>query len=142
MGWRFWEIRDGRLVSPFQFSTLPPTGLIEAHCDDHPRPPVASHLCGIAYYPTIEAMTEAARLFNLSDTDAITIGEVIGTTVADPSRTYATGTAFSWRMTKTPQAWRCSAYRVLSIITPSSVELDYPVPIIRGHFDQIGQLAQ
>ena len=127
-GLRFWYVHNGTLVSPYRNVRLPVSGTLSAQCDTHPRPPALQCLCGVAYYATWDHMNAATDTLNLWDepTLAITTGTISGRPIPDMPRTTAVGTSLSFRMVRTPPAWRCSTYTATTIYTDQPH--DYLIP--------------
>ncbi|UJL27010.1 hypothetical protein HZU38_18890 [Mycolicibacterium vanbaalenii] len=83
------------------------------------------------------------------DTVAVTLGHVHGPTRTDPWLPPVTATSIyhgtlgplSWRVHGLPPSKQCARYQTCAILTPSTAELPYELPTIRGTLDQLDQLT-
>lgn len=132
IAWRYWEVRNRKLVSPYQFTELPANGIAVATCDTGHPAPGPTCLCGIAYYPTTQDMQQAITAMSLH-TDpniAYTAGTVTGHTYRDPCSLYRTGDLLTGlRWATPPPAWRAATYTALAVFTDHHTELDHALPI-------------
>lgn len=131
IGYRFWDVIDGHLVSPYQHKRLDLSGTIRAHCAQHPHAaPNFSCVCGVAYYDSKANMLAAADALNLWHDDvAFTTGTVGGALIADRAYTVAVGSGLGWRWAQVPEAYRCTTYEVATIYA-NTTNLVYSLPIL------------
>lgn len=107
-GWRFWNVQDGILVSPFALVPLASTGLAESRS-------------GIAYWPKVEDIHRAIDVFALTDEHAITFGLVSGLKGVDPHTQTYRANGWIYRM---PTSYRAQRYQVTHIFADTKVDYE------------------
>lgn len=109
LGYRWWIVENGKLVSPFAGVTLPPNGITS----------------DVSYYASRADLDRVAKYLDPRAT-ALTIGTVTGTTRPDPEpQVYDIGNS----KVRLPDAWIGQTYRTHTIITNAPVL--YPIPVQR-----------
>lgn len=148
VGWRFWERRSGKLVSPFvalatnnlPTYVLPPNGLAVAVCDQEHQPPAFDHDCGLHYWPRLVDIYRAIRIFRLARCArrVVTFGKAFGPYLPDESFTLDGQHLF--------RGLRATAYQVLcAIAVPHAVidpSYDFPMLVYTDTFPDLHEIEK